>query len=96
MTLTARVVLRQGPSSREPLFLSQARAQAARLKSEGDQTSEVRMDRFREIGRQRRVRDAENLARQQARDRRLLVASAGALGILLMAILISLLVELLR
>lgn len=96
LTITARVVLRQGRASREPFFLSRARGLAARLKSQGDQASEERMDRFREMDRQRQARDAENLALQQARDRRLLIASAGALGILVVAILIGLLAVVLR
>lgn len=96
LTLTARVMLRQGNASGEPLFLRRARGQAADLKSRGDQTSEQRMDRFREMDRQRQARDAEGLARQRARDRQLLVVSAGALGVLVIAILIGFLVVVLR
>jgi hypothetical protein len=94
--MTARVVLRQGQASRQPRFLQRARRQAAELKSDGDLTSEVRMNRFREMDRQREAEVAENLARERARDRKLLIASAGALGILVIAIVISLLAAVLH
>jgi hypothetical protein len=54
------------------------------------------MDHFREMDRQRQARDADELARTRARDRQLLVVSAGALGLLVIAILIGFLAVVLR
>jgi RNA polymerase subunit RPABC4/transcription elongation factor Spt4 len=96
LTMTARVVLRQGNAAREPFFLERARGMAAGLKSQGNLASKERMDRFHEIDRSRQMRDAEELARREMRDRKLLLASAGALGILMIAILIGLVIAVLR
>jgi DNA-directed RNA polymerase subunit RPC12/RpoP len=96
LTLTARVVLRQRSASGEPLFLRRARGQAAGLKSQGERASVQRMDHFREMDRQRQARDADELARTRARDRQLLVVSAGALALLVIAILIGFLAVVLR
>jgi DNA-directed RNA polymerase subunit RPC12/RpoP len=90
LTLTARVVLRQGGAARQPFFLERARGLAAGLKAQGDLTSQERMDRFREIDRQRQMRDVEEEVRRRIRDRKMLLASAGALGILVIAIVIGL------
>jgi len=54
------------------------------------------MDRFREMDRLRLTDEAKAYARQQVRDRQLLIASASALGILVIVILIGLLAALLR
>ncbi len=96
LTMTARVVLRQGKAAREPFFLERARGMAAGLKSQEDLASRERMDRFREMDRSRQMRDAKELARRETRDRKLLLASAGALGILVIAILIGLLFAVFR
>lgn len=94
--MTAQVVLRQGKAAREPFFLERARGMAAELKSRGELASQERMDRFREVDRSRQMRDAEETARRETRDRRLLIASAGALGVLVFAILIGLLLAVFR
>lgn len=96
LTIPARVVLRHGRASGEPLFLEVARGQAAQLKSRGEVTSEARLDRFREMDRRRQEQEFEDLARRQARDRQLLLASAGAVGLLLLAIAIGFLTTVLR
>jgi RNA polymerase subunit RPABC4/transcription elongation factor Spt4 len=96
LTMMARVVLRQGEAAREPFFLERARERAAGLKSQGDLASEARMERFREVDRSRKLREAQELARRQTRDRKLLLASAGALGMLVIAILIGLMITVIR
>jgi ribosomal protein L40E len=96
LTVIARVVLRHGNAARNPAFLERARGQAAGLKADEVRASQERMDRFREMDRLRLTDEAEAYARQQVRDRRILIASASALGILVIAILISLLAALLR
>jgi predicted amidophosphoribosyltransferase len=96
LTTTARVVLRQGSASRQPFFLERARSLASELKTQGDLTSEERMDRFREIDRRRQAHEAENLARRQARDRKLLIASASALALLAIAVAIGLLIAMIH
>jgi DNA-directed RNA polymerase subunit RPC12/RpoP len=96
LTMTARVVLRHMTAARQPLFLEQARGMAAGLKSKGDLASEERMDRFREIDRKRESQDAKELARREMRDRKLLLVSAGAVAVLLMAILLGFLLTIFR
>ena len=96
LTVIARVVLRQGNAARSPAFLERARGQAAGLKADEVRASQERMDRFREMDRLRLTEEAEALARQQVRDRQILIASASVLGVLVIAIFIGLLAALLR
>ncbi len=88
MTTVSRVIGRQGRPN-PPRWLKQARSQAAEIKAREAQASDARMERFREMERQRLVALAEASARQARKDRRLLLVTGGVLAVLILTLCIT-------